>query len=84
MRFSRLLCAATVVAILCCAALGAQKDDLKSRQAACFARLKKLVGDWYGKGPDGKEHLAHRFRLISGGTALEETMLPGSEEMVSI
>jgi hypothetical protein len=59
-------------------------DEKKADQSACFARLKKLVGDWMAKDGSGKEHLVLRYRTISGGTALEETALPGSEEMVSI
>lgn len=56
----------------------------KSTAVACFARMKKLQGDWYSKDSGGAEHLVVRYRVISGGTALEETDLPGSEEMVSI
>src|SRR6266550_1348500 len=59
-------------------------DDSKTGQAACFARMKKLAGDWVRKDPQGKEMLVARYRTISGGTALEETLMPGSEEMVSI
>src|SRR2546421_9895375 len=62
----------------------AAKDDAKAGQSACFARLKKLAGDWYQKDPAGKEPLVLRYRPISGGTALEETIMPGTEEMVSI
>jgi len=65
--------------------LGASRaDEPKAGQAACFARMKKLVGDWVRKDPQGKEHLVARWRSISGGTALEETLLPGAQEMVSI
>jgi hypothetical protein len=45
----------------------------------CFAKLKKLAGDWTHKDDKtGKETVTLRYRVISGGTAVEEEMLPGS------
>ena len=53
---------------------------------ACFAALKKLTGDWYGIDPKtGKERLVLRYAVISGGTAVQEVILPGSQyDMTSI
>src|ERR1044071_9509421 len=45
----------------------------------CFAKLKKLAGDWTNKeDKSGKEMVTLRYRVISGGSAVEEEMLPGS------
>jgi hypothetical protein len=54
------------------------KPDETSAQA-CFAKLKKLAGDWTHKeDKSGKETVTLRYRVISGGSAVEEEMLPGS------
>jgi hypothetical protein len=51
----------------------------KSSAQICFAKLKSLVGDWTHKDDKtGKEVVTLRYRVISGGTAVEEEMLPGS------
>ena len=45
----------------------------------CFAKLKKLAGDWTHKqDKTGKEAVSLRYRVISGGSAVEEEMLPGT------
>src|SRR5438105_4296124 len=45
----------------------------------CFAKLKKLAGDWTHKeDKSGKEMVTLRYRVISGGSAVEEEILPGS------
>jgi hypothetical protein len=52
-----------------------------------FERMKHLVGDWEGTSDMGKEGEKVRveYRLTAGGSALVETLFPGSgEEMVSI
>jgi len=47
----------------------------------CFARLKKLAGDWTHKeDKSGKEMVMIRYRVISGGSTVEEEMMPGSPE----
>ncbi len=60
----------------------AQTEKLKARETPaqiCFAKLKKLAGDWTHKDDkSGKETVTLRYRVISGGTAVEEEMLPGS------
>jgi len=52
----------------------------------CFAKLKKLAGDWTHKeDKSGKEMVMLRYRVISGGSAVEEEMMPGSPDgMTSI
>ena len=52
-----------------------------------FERMKQLVGTWEGKSGMGKEGEKVRveYRLTAGGSALVETLFPGSaEEMVSV
>ncbi len=52
-----------------------------------FAALKKLAGDWVQIGKDGKptEKLVSSIRVTSGGTAIQETLFPGSDhEMVTL
>lgn len=52
-----------------------------------FERIKQLVGTWEGTADMGKEGEKVRveYRLTAGGSALVETLFPGSaEEMVSI
>ena len=52
-----------------------------------FERMKQLVGVWEGTSDMGKEGETARveYRLTAGGSALIETLSPGSaEEMVSV
>src|SRR5260221_3894568 len=60
----------------------AQTEKLKAKETSaqvCFAKLKKLAGDWTHKeDTSGKEMVTLRYRVISGGSAVEEEMLPGS------
>ena len=62
--------------------LAAQTEQPKAKESSaqlCFAKLKKLAGDWTHKDDKtGKETVTLRYRVISGGTAVEEEMLPGS------
>lgn len=54
--------------------------------AACFARLKTLAGDWLQKDEKtGKESLLVRYRVTAAGSAVEETIFPGSpHEMITL
>ncbi len=48
----------------------------------CFAKLKKLAGDWTHK--EGKnEKVMIRYRVISGGSAVEEELMPGSPDAMT-
>jgi hypothetical protein len=52
-----------------------------------FEALKKLAGDWVALGKDGKptDKVVSSIRVTSGGTAVEETLFPGSNhEMVTM
>ena len=50
---------------------------------AVFDQMKTLVGEWTGK--MGEETLNVSYRLTAHGTALVETLMPGTdEEMVTI
>ena len=55
--------------------------------SAAFEHLKQLVGVWEGTSDMGKpgEKVRVEYRLTAGGSALVETLFPGSsEEMVSV
>jgi hypothetical protein len=60
----------------------AQTEKPKPNQTSaqvCFAKLKSLAGDWTHKeDKSGKETVTLRYRVISGGSAVEEEMLPGT------
>jgi hypothetical protein len=60
--------------------------DKEVGQAAGFEQFKLLAGDWVGKGPgkDGREfHI--QYRVTAGGSAVVETIAPGTEhEMISV
>jgi hypothetical protein len=52
-----------------------------------FERMKQLVGKWEGASDMGKEgeKVKVEYRLTAGGSALVETLFPGTqEEMVSV
>lgn len=57
--------------------------------SAAFERLKKLVGDWEQRAAAdddaAKGKIASQFRLTGGGSAVAETIFPGTEmEMLSV
>ena len=52
--------------------------------SVAFEKLKSLVGEWQGKSPEGVE-ASLTYQLISGGTAVMETLKPANEPgMVTI
>ena len=56
----------------------------QSRATAGFEKLKSLVGEWQGTTPDDRT-VDVTYQLISGGTALMETLQsPNEPEMVTI
>jgi len=59
-------------------ALSTQSSLAESKTSSGLEPLKFLVGDWQGKGPDGKVVQAS-YQLTSGGTSLLETITPGQE-----
>ena len=59
----------------------------KKAPTAEFARLKSLVGTWTGKSDmgQGPVDLTIQYRLIAGGSVLEERIAPGTpQEMVTM
>jgi len=54
--------------------------------AEAFASIKKLQGDWRGPAMKGGMPASHSvFRVTAGGSAVEETIFPGTKmEMVSV
>lgn len=56
----------------------AQSLLAENKQSTGLDPLKFLVGDWQGKGSDGKSIHAS-YQLTSGGTSLLETITPGQE-----
>ena len=65
----------------------APSEKAASANAARFEALKKLAGDWLMVGPDGKPTgtLASSIRVTAAGSAIQETLLPGtSQEMVTM
>ncbi|MFO0827067.1 MAG: hypothetical protein U0572_02870 [Phycisphaerales bacterium] len=84
MRTSLFVLAAASIAI---ATLGAgcagngQRSESKATPAmvAAFDRLKTLEGEWDIADDGGKRAIGTVFHVTSAGTAIRETMFPGSE-----
>jgi hypothetical protein len=75
--------------LLLTTSLSLRADDLgKSKPGSPeFERLKTLAGNWTGKADmgHGPEDLNIEFRLVAGGSALEERSAPGTPmEMVTL
>ncbi len=69
------------------AAVAGEHQYSPYKGSAEFERMKHLAGTWEGTSDMGKagEKVRVEYRLTSGGSALVETLFPGShEEMVSI
>jgi hypothetical protein len=52
-----------------------------------FERIESLAGDWYVVDAEGRrtEKLVSRYRLTAGGSAVLETLFPGTEnEMITL
>ena len=77
-----------LVLVLLTTLVSARADEKADASAAQrFAALKKLAGDWVAVGKDGKptEQVFSSFRVTAAGTALHETVFPGSDhEMITI
>jgi hypothetical protein len=78
-----------VLFALATAPLGGQDKPPQEKpvgQPAAFEQFKRLAGDWVGKeqGKDGPD-LHIRYQVTAGGSAVVETIFPGSEhEMVTV
>lgn len=58
----------------------------EAKISAQLQKVKKLVGDWKGASPDMQDgKIEVQYRLTSGGTAVVETIAPGtSHEMTTV
>lgn len=76
----------TWVALACVAGVGRTADPVAAKNAR-FEQLKALAGTWVSVGADGKptDTVVSVFKLTAGGSAVQETIFPGSNhEMVSL
>jgi hypothetical protein len=74
---------------LIAAPIGAEeKKETKPAEPAknaALERIKKLAGEWVGNGPDGKPMTVSVFKITAGGSAVQETLFPGTPmEMVTV
>jgi hypothetical protein len=79
----------SLVAIALCVVATPTRAEKKtaSVNSQRFAALKKLAGDWVKVGKDGKatDQVISSIRVTSAGSAIQETMFPGSNhEMVTM
>jgi hypothetical protein len=76
----RITCTALALAVLTSAAWADDKQP-------GLDKIKKLVGEWVALDDKGKptDQVVSVFKIIAGGSAVQETIFPGKgEEMVSI
>jgi hypothetical protein len=76
-----------VIALLAVAVPSRADEKAPSANAQRFEALKMLAGDWVQVGKDGKptDKVVSSIRVTSGGSALQETLFPGSDhEMVTM
>ncbi len=73
------------VAGVCGFSFAAEKPK-DSGAKACFERIKKLAGDWATVDEKtGNETILLKYRVIAGGSAVEESIMPGEpHEMVTV
>jgi len=79
----------TMLCILAAAAFVAAGDGMPTPKArnAQLEQMKKLAGEWLSVGEDGKpgETVGATYRVTSGGSAVIETLMPGSNhEMITM
>jgi hypothetical protein len=67
------------------------KKDAKAHQFPAppkhegLDKLKKLTGEWVGTGLDGKTQVVTSYKVTAGGSAVVETIFPGTPmEMVTV
>jgi hypothetical protein len=75
------------IALLAAAVSARAEEKATSVNAQRFEALKKLAGDWVKVGKDGKptDQVVSSIRVTSGGSAIQETLFPGSDkEMVTM
>jgi len=85
----KLQTAVSLLAIALFAVVNSSRADEKNQSASVqrFEALKKLAGDWVQVGKDGKptDKVISSIRVTSAGSAVQETLFPGSDhEMVTM
>jgi hypothetical protein len=80
--------------VVCCVLAGApvgaaDQDEVKTTPVkhAGLEKLKKLTGEWVAADADGKatERLVSVFKVTAGGSAVQETIFPGTgHEMMTL
>lgn len=86
MMFRTISLAALTALVVFAPGVHAGEATLSENQAR-FEALKGLAGEWVEAGKDGKptDKLVSRFRVTAAGTAVEETIMPGTDhEMVTM
>ena len=76
-----------IIAAAICWVSSAETDAPKKAYGADFERMKGLVGTWNGKTDMGQGpiDMTVKYRLLAGGTVLEERIFPdGPMEMVTM
>jgi hypothetical protein len=81
--------AAMSMLVIAAGAIVAARAEEKSTSIAAkqFVALKGLAGDWVEVGKDGKptDKVVSSIRVTAGGTAVQETLMPGTDhEMVTL
>jgi hypothetical protein len=76
-----------VVAVMAAVTSSKAGEPTKSANAQRFEALKQLAGDWVAADKDGKptDKFISSIRVTAAGTAIQETLFPGSDkEMLTI
>ena len=85
--FAQPCCSSDAVANLASTSEQASLASLPGTAAPHLDEIKKLVGDWYQVGDDGKPsmQLVSSYRITAAGSAVIETLFPGEDhEMISM
>jgi hypothetical protein len=85
----RMKIASLLTVLIVASATCLRADDLPRRQpsSAEFEKMKSLVGTWHGKSDfgQGPVDMTVQYRLLAGGTVLEERSFPGTpNEMITM
>ena len=85
----RMKIASLLTLLIVASATCLRADDLQRRQpsSAEFEKMKSLVGTWHGKSDfgQGPVDMTVQYRLLAGGTVLEERSFPGTpNEMITM
>jgi hypothetical protein len=81
------LCISAICLLAICAHLFAGDAQPSPKTSSDFDRMKSLVGTWKGKADMGQGMMEFtvEYRLISGGSAIEERILAGTpKEMLTV